>query len=72
MKNRKIGVYNGNEKRIDLKIVDANDDIRNKIAIGLAITIATAMGFICGYNAANAVNKRVQDSILSYLNNESN
>ena len=72
MKNRKIGVYNGNEKRIDLKIVDANDDIRNKIAIGLTITIATAMGFICRYNAANAVNKRVQDSILSYLNNESN
>ena len=72
MKNRKIGVYNGNEKRIDLKIVDANNDIQIKIVIGSAIFIAATMGFICGYNAANAVNKRVQDSILSYLNNESN
>lgn len=46
--------------------VDDND-MQIKILIGSAIFIASTMGFICGYKAANAVNERIQNSILSYL-----
>jgi|GEM_PF-6769846 hypothetical protein len=72
MNDRKLDTCNGNERDNTFKYAVADNDIQIKIVTGVAIFIATTMGFICGYKAANVVNERIQDSILSYLKNEQN
>lgn len=72
MNKGKLDICNGNEGDNTFRNAVADNDMQIKIVIGAAIFISATMGFICGYNAANAVNKKVQDSILLYLNNESN
>ena len=72
MNNGKLDIYNGNERDNTFRNAVADNDIQIKIVTGAAIFIAATMGFICGYKAANAVNERMQNSILSYLKNEQN
>jgi hypothetical protein len=67
MKNKKLD--NDIKLGIDIGAGVAVDDYETqiKIVIGSSIFIASTIGFICGYKAANAVNERIQNSILSYL-----
>lgn len=72
MKNIKLG----NDSEICIGLGNAvavdDNDTQIKIVIGAAIFISATMGFICGYKAANAVNEKIRNSMLSYLKSEPN
>ena len=72
MKNVKLDNYNEIGIAIGNAVAVDDHDLQIKIVIGAAIFIASTMGFVCGYKASNAVNERIQNSILSYLKSESN